>query len=273
MIISASRRTDIPAFYSQWFINCLQKGTCTVKNPFNPAQSKEVLLLPEDVDIIVFWTRFPAPLLNHLDELDRMNYEYMFLYTITGYPRWLEPNAPKLTDTIHIFTTLSRRIGTHKMVWRYDPIIFSKDLDFDFHLHNFENIAKQLSGFTQRAIISIMEPYKKVQRRFALHKEYAILFNPFDIFNNDDLYTFFSSLGAIAAKYDMHIQTCCSDISRFGIPNGACIDAQLIQQIIKTDKMFAKDLHQRPHCLCAKSIDIGTYNTCKFGCVYCYANR
>lgn len=273
MIISASRRTDIPAFFSQWFIHCIRKGSCIVKNPFNPTQSKEVSLLPQDVDIIVFWTRYPAPLLKYLNELDEKGYSYLFLYTITGYPRWLEPNAKEHDESIEVFCTLSRKIGQQKVIWRYDPIIFSNDLNFDFHLKNFEAIAKKLHGYTQRVIISIMEPYKKVQQRLSAFTEQNIIFDPLTTFTENALHNFFVSLREIASLYAMHIQSCYSDVSCFGIPNGACIDAELIRSIIKIDKMFAKDTHQRTHCLCAKSIDIGTYNTCKFGCIYCYANR
>ncbi len=273
MIISASRRTDIPAFYSQWFIDCIQEGRCTVTNPFNPTQSKEVSLLPSDVDAIVFWTRYPAPLLKHLDRLHNAGYHYIFLYTITGYPEWLEPNSIKLSHAIKTFKDVSTLLGPQKVIWRYDPIVFSQDLHFDFHLQNFEAIARQLYGYTQRVIISIMEPYYKVQRRLAAFKEYDVILNPLNTFKQESLLTFFSSLYSIASCYAMQIKSCCSNLSRYSIPNGACIDAQLIQSIVHTDKIFAKDSHQRKDCLCAKSVDIGTYNTCKFGCVYCYANR
>jgi hypothetical protein len=273
MIISASRRTDIPAFYSQWFIDCIQKGYCTVTNPFNPNQSKQVSLLPSDIDAIVFWTRYPAPLMKYLDDLNTSGYRYIFLFTITGYPQWLEPHSQELSHTINIFKSLSQAIGPQRIVWRYDPIVFSKELDFDFHINNFNFIASRLSGFTHRVIISIMEPYNKVLRRLKKIKEKEIVLYPLQSFDNSTLQQFFSTLKTIALNNAMSIQSCCSNVIDYGIDNGACIDKTLLADIFGIQLNYKKDPYQRKECLCAKSIDIGSYNTCKFGCLYCYANK
>lgn len=273
MIISASRRTDIPAFYSQWFIDCIQKGYCTVKNPFNPNQSRNVSLLPSDVDAIVFWTRYPAPLMKYLDDLNTSGYRYIFLFTITGYPKWLEPHSQELSNTITIFKKLSQTIGPQRIVWRYDPILFSKELDFDFHIKNFHSIAHDLSGFTQRVIISIMEPYNKVIRRLKRINEKEILLYPLQDFDSSILQQFFSALKSIAVDCNMSIQSCCSNLADYAINNGACIDKSLLSDIFGIPLNYTKDTYQRKECLCAKSIDIGSYNTCKSGCFYCYANR
>ncbi|MGB4268372.1 MAG: DUF1848 domain-containing protein [Spirochaetota bacterium] len=273
MIISASRRTDIPAFYSQWFMDCIQKGHCSVTNPFNPMQTKEVSLLPEDVEAIVFWTRYPVGLMKHFCKLTDSGYRYIFLYTITGYPRWLEPHSPELSHAIQAFKDVSMMLGSQKIIWRYDPIVFSKELDFDFHIKNFTAIAQQLQGYTQRVIISIMEPYKKVIRRLKPLHEKEIVLYPMNIFNHAALYTFFTSIKHIATHCGMHIQSCCSNLTEYGITNGACIDGNLINSVFRLDLHFIKDTYQRNNCLCAKSIDIGSYTTCRFGCLYCYANR
>ncbi|GAB4221065.1 MAG TPA: DUF1848 domain-containing protein [Spirochaetota bacterium] len=273
MIISASRRTDIPAFYSQWFIDCIQKGHCSVTNPFNPNQRKEVSLLPSDVDAIVFWTRYPVPLMKYLGQLTDSGYRYIFLYTITGYPSWLEPHSPELSHAIQAFKDVSRILGSQKVVWRYDPLVFSKELDFDFHIKNFAAIAQQLQGYTQRVIISIMEPYKKVTRRLKVLHEKGIVTYPMNIFGQDELFKFFTCITHIAFDCGMQIHSCCSNLTEFGIENGACIDGNLINSMFGLDLHFEKDIYQRTNCLCAKSVDIGTYNTCKFGCLYCYASR
>ncbi|MEW6525992.1 MAG: DUF1848 domain-containing protein [Spirochaetota bacterium] len=273
MIISASRRTDIPAFYSQWFMDCIQKGHCTVTNPFNPNQTKEVSLLPSDVEAIIFWTRYPVGLMKHLDQLTDSGYRYIFLYTITGYPRWLEPCSPELQHTIRAFKDISKMLGPQKIIWRYDPVVFSKELDFDFHIKNFTAIAQQLQGYTQRVIISIMEPYKKVIRRIQLLHEKEIVLHPMNVFGEDALFNFFTRIACIASNYSMQIQSCCSNLTEYGIAYGACIDGNLINSVFGLDLNPGKDPYQRNNCLCSKSVDIGSYNTCKFGCIYCYANR
>ncbi|HPD05444.1 MAG: DUF1848 domain-containing protein [Spirochaetes bacterium] len=274
MIISASRRTDIPAFYSQWFMDCIHRGSCTVKNPYNPNQIREISLLPEDVEAIVFWTRYPAPLLQYLDELDGRGYHSIFLFTITGYPQWLETHSPELSQSIKIFKTLSNTIGAQKVIWRYDPIVFSQELDFDFHINNFSAIASKLHHHTTRVIVSIMEPYRSVIKRITKHLgDRNIVLNPFEDYNAEQMEQFFSSLSTIAHERSMHLQSCCSELSLYGISNGACIDQQLLSNIFSIQLNVPGDAHQRKNCLCAKSVDIGAYNTCRSGCLYCYASR
>jgi hypothetical protein len=133
MIISASRRTDIPAFYSAWFMNRIDAGHCQVPNPFNPRQVMTVSLEPEDVDVLVFWTRNATPLLNHLDELDRKGYRYLFLYTVMNNPRPIDPRCPSLEQALAAFKALSDRIGPERVIWRYDPVVFSNASNAEFH--------------------------------------------------------------------------------------------------------------------------------------------
>ncbi|NLJ25804.1 MAG: DUF1848 domain-containing protein, partial [Firmicutes bacterium] len=134
MIISASRRTDIPALYTKWLLNRLEAGFCVVRNPFNPKQESLVSLNPEDVEVIVFWTKDPRPLMAHLDYLDQKGYRYYFQYTLTGYPHYLEPGAPSLDQAIETFSQLADRLGAIRVVWRYDPIIISDATGFSYHL-------------------------------------------------------------------------------------------------------------------------------------------
>ncbi len=165
MIISASRRTDIPAFYTPWLMNRIAAGYCTVPNPFNRNQVTRVSLLPEEVAAIVFWTRNPRPLLARLDELDARGFRYYFQYTILDYPRALEPKTPPVDAAVRTFRALADRLGPARVIWRYDPIVLSLATDADFHRQRFAAIARQLRGSTQRVVVSVMDHYKKIAGR------------------------------------------------------------------------------------------------------------
>ena len=140
MIISASRRTDIPAFYSEWFVNRLQEGYCLVPNPFNPRQVSRISLVPESVDAIVFWSKNPAPMLPFLPMVEDLSYRFYFLFTVNDYPKALEPGLPPLVERISTFVELSQRIGPRCVIWRYDPIILSNRTDASYHRKTFENL-------------------------------------------------------------------------------------------------------------------------------------
>jgi hypothetical protein len=272
MIISASRRTDIPAFYSRWFFNRLKAKYVDVANPFNPNQVRRVNLKPEDVDAIVFWTRNSRPILKYLSEIDRLGYGYYFLYTITGYPKELEENLPSLEAAIRTFKELSNRIGPKRVIWRYDPIILSSITDREYHRHNFERIASGLSGHTKRVIISFVDIYKKVRRKIRkLSDEKGIEWYDIESQNAAKLA---ADLKEIAGSHGFEIQSCAEDIdlSSSGIIPGKCIDNELINVLFDLNLPYKKDPHQRKRCLCTRSVDIGAYDTCGYRCVYCYAN-
>ena len=176
MIISASRRTDIPSFYSQWFINRIRAGFCTVPNPFNYKQISHISLLPKDVDVIVFWTRNPNPLIPYLGELDERGFRYYFQYTLLGNPRSLETKTPSLASALDTFRKLSEVVGPQKVIWRYDPIVFSSITDIQFHIENYVQISNILRGYTHRSVVSIMDFYKKMKKRFRVLEEQGIEF-------------------------------------------------------------------------------------------------
>lgn len=271
MIISASRRTDIPALYSEWLINRLEAGFCIVKNPFNPKQESWVSLAPEDVDVIVFWTRNPRPLMPHLDYLDESGYLYYFQYTVTGYPDWLEPGAASLQQSIESFCHLAERLGSTRVIWRYDPIILSKVTEASYHLDAFEHIARSLEGCTQQVVISLWDAYRKSKRRMREIEDKA---GPL----GDHRYEpeargeFFSSLVYIARRYGMEVLSCCeSGLESYGITKGKCIDNDLIMRVFGLQVGSTKDPGQRRDCGCIVSKDIGAYDTCTLGCRYCYA--
>lgn len=270
MIISASRRTDIPAFYSEWFLNRINAGFLLVRNPFNAHQVKRVSLLPEDVDAIVFWTRNAEKLLQSLPVLDDKGYRYYFQYTVTGYPRVLEKSVPKPLQAIETFSKVSEIIGRGRMVWRYDPILVSTLVDLDEHKRVFEKIASMLEGQTKRVMISFADMYKKTERNLAAIKDFKYQ----DIASDKDgMLELAGFMAEVAAKYGMEIQSCTEKInlSCVGIGHGKCIDDGLMQSELGLTLNSEKDKGQRDECGCIKSIDIGQYNTCLHGCSYCYA--
>jgi len=165
MIISASRRTDIPAFYSEWFINRIRAGWCFVPNPLNYDQLAYVSLKPEDVDAIVFWSKNPAPIISHLNELDTMGFRYYFQFTLNAYPKVLEPRIPEFSKRIRTFRELGSKLGPMRVIWRYDPIIISNHTPIDFHIAAFSKIATSVKGSTHRVMISFADYYNKTERQ------------------------------------------------------------------------------------------------------------
>jgi len=170
-IISVSRRTDIPAFYADWFINRIRQGYCTVVNPFNANQISYVSLKPEDVQAFVFWTRNPKPLMQFLPELDKLGYKYYFQYTLIGYPREIDAKSPAVSIAIQTFQQLSEQIGKEKVVWRYDPILFSNITSSEWHTKQIDMLFNKLHQFTKRLVISFLDPYRKTQLRMQKETE------------------------------------------------------------------------------------------------------
>jgi hypothetical protein len=267
MIISASRRTDIPAFYAPWFMNRLRAGWCRVPNPFNPAQVSEVSLDPGDVEVIVFWTRNALPLLPHLRELEERGYRFYFLYTLMDNPRIMDPGCPPLKSAIKAFQTLAEQIGPDKVMWRYDPIAITSVTDPDYHKRAFRRIAGELRGFTTRCIISNVHAYRKVEKRF---REKGIVWKALGEEGLGDLMRF---MAGEAEDRDMEIQSCAQSIEleRYGVRHGKCVDDEYIKKVFGIEVSPKKDPSQRKACMCVKSKDIGMYDTCLYGCLYCYA--
>jgi hypothetical protein len=273
MIISASRRTDIPAWYSRWFLNRLRAGYCLVANPFNPSQVARVSMRQEDVDAIVFWTRNPVPLLPALDLLDGEGYRYMFLYTITGYGPPLEPYAPPPAQATDTFLQLAGRLGAARVVWRYDPIVLGPELTPEHHVSRFEGLARRLAGATETVKISLVDLYHKTRRRLGrLPGGDHYLGDPE---TSPQLPHLISALHGISAANGMRLETCAEeqDFTTLGAAPGRCIDGLLLSRLFGGSFPITKDKGQRRHCLCAPSKDIGMTDSCLHGCVYCYATR
>ena len=270
MIISASRRTDIPAFFSEWFMNRLRDGFVVTRNPFNANQLSKISLDGEVVDAIVFWTKNARPMLGNLDELDSYGIPYYFQFTITPYRHDLEPHLPAQKKAlIDTFRELSSRIGPERVIWRYDPILFSERYDMDFHRRAFERCTGLLGDATSRVVISFIDMdynnTKAVQRLGVSDG------------SPQEKNEIAAHIAEVAKDKNMTVETCAEeiDLEATGIRHGHCIDPDLIEQMTckkLSAKGRSKDKGQRPLCGCVGSIDIGAYNTCRHGCAYCYAN-
>lgn len=267
MIISASRRTDIPAFYAEWFVNRLRQRTVLVRNPMNFRQVSRIALSPENIPCVVFWTKNPAPMFSRLAEIDDLGYRYYFLFTLTPYDHRIEVNVPAVKQRITTFRALAKCIGKERVIWRYDPILFTSNFSTDWHIAAFSALAERLAGCTEKCIVSFLEMYKKCKRNMqGLMLEHPAI---------EERTHLLRTLRAIAAAQGITLQTCAApgELAETGIAPGTCIDADLIARITGTKISGAKDKNQRPACNCIDSIDIGAYNSCPHGCLYCYANN
>lgn len=272
-LISASRRTDIPAFYGRWFMNRARAGFCAVPNPFNNKQISRVEIEPQN-SLIVFWTRWAAPFLDATDELQRLGYRFYFQYTLVNYPTDIDPKSPRFDKAIAAFRQLSDRIGPNRVIWRYDPILLSNVTNQDFHLENFTRIAQRLDGATHRVVISILDPYDRAAGRLSRLGEAKpeFRYRPYEP-ERDEL--LLRQLARIARDQGLRVESCAEDIdlTTVGIDPGKCIDDHLIQQVFGIVASHKKDKGQRNACGCVESRDIGMYDSCLFGCAYCYATR
>ena len=266
MILSVSRRTDIPSYYSEWFLNRIKEGFLYARNPMNPRQVSRIELSPEVVDCIVFWTKNPYPMLERLDELAA--YPYYFQFTLTGYGKDIESRLPhKREEMIPIFQKLSEKIGSRRVIWRYDPILFNVVYTPEYHIKAFGQIAGALKGYTEKCVISFVDEYAKNRKNMLALKVREL--------PEKELGSFVKKLREIAFENNMKIASCAErmDLSAYGIEPNSCIDKALIEELIGGKLKVSKDKGQRPECGCVESVEVGTYNTCLNGCKYCYANH
>ncbi len=265
MIISATRRTDLPSFYGEWFVNRLKEGYVLIQNPYNTNRFSKAYLTPNDVDIIVFWTKNPIPFLKYLPEIDHMGYSYYFEFTLTPYSKETERNLPDKEVLLDTFVNLSKKLGKHRMVWRYDPIIIDEIYTIEYHQERFSYMASRLKDSTERCVISFVDSYKNVMSRMGKDPAYLM--------TKQNIHKLMKIFSETANENRFEIYTCAEkiDIEKYGIRHGACIDKSIIEKVLGYSITDTKDKNQRPECLCLESIDIGTYNCCANGCEYCYA--
>ncbi len=265
MIISATRRTDIPSYYGEWFVNRLKEGYILIQNPYNKDRYSKADLSLKAVDLIVFWTKNPKPFFKYLPIIDEMGYTYYFQFTLTPYGKETERGLPNKKELMESFINLSNRIGKNRVIWRYDPIILSDIYTIEYHAERFSYMAKKLSNHTNRCIISFVDSYKNVTARMGKDPAYKM--------TRENIFALAEIFSKIAKENNIDLFTCAEKIGleKCGIKHGACIDKDLIEEILEVKINAKEDKNQREECCCIESIDIGTYNCCANGCSYCYA--
>ncbi|HWP97293.1 MAG TPA: DUF1848 domain-containing protein [Syntrophomonadaceae bacterium] len=263
MIISASRRTDIPAFYSEWFMNRLQQGFVYVRNPMNPKRISSVPLNLDVVDCIVFWTKNAIPMLGHLDKLDAWGYPYYFQFTLTPYDERVEKYVANKAEIIRGFKLLSDRLGKQRVIWRYDPVIVNNRFPVQYHLDAFDKLSGALGDYTKRCIFSFVDLYARVKRNTKGINEISC----------ENMNNIARGFSIIAKSNNITLETCSEeiDLHQYAIGHASCIDQKVIEDIVDYSINLKKDTNQRQHCGCIESIDIGAYDSCPHGCIYCYA--
>ncbi len=272
-IISASRRSDIPALYSRWFLRRLEEGFCDWIQPFG-GQLNRVSLKAEDCLAIVFWTRNPAPLLPALQGLKAGGYFFYFHFTLTGYPEELETCNPSLEASLRNLQKLAELAGPEAVIWRYDPIVLSSRTPIDFHLRRFARIAREIQGATRQVYISFVDLYGKTKKNFeALNQKFGIGFQEPDFREKKELAL---RLADRASRHGMMLYACCEDElidAGGGIQKGHCVDIVTVRCLRPGTNEAPKRRPTRDQCGCTESVDIGAYDTCPLGCTYCYATR
>ena len=264
MIIQTGNRTDIPAFYSQWFTNRLREGFVLARNPFNPVSVTRYMLDPSVVDLIVFCTKNPGPLLRQGDwDLLNRYHQYWFV-TITPYGKDIEPNVPEKTEVMESFRSLSRIVGADCMCWRYDPILIDEIWTVERHIKEFSAMCRKLEGSTHTCVISFIDLYEKVRRNFPQARTV-----PFE--TQMDLT---ASLVKIAARHGMVIKPCGEDkrLAITGADCSGCMTQKTFEKAIGQNINLPPNPNNRKECACYITNDIGQYNTCGHLCRYCYAN-
>lgn len=265
IIVSASRRTDIPAFYADWFYKRYEEGFAYSVNPFNPKQRKKVALDAKELDGIVFWTRDAGPMIDRLDRLDRA--AYYFNITLTPYGKDVEKVFSDKVRTMESIKGIYNKSGPGRVVWRYDPVFFNGRYDMDFHKKSFSLFARGLEGLVETCIISFVDEYAFVAKRMKRAR-----IGPVDVETMCRAALFFQEA---AMSHGITVKSCAEKIlgELIEIEAASCVNTALLSKISGKRIKYRKDPNQRDACGCAASVDIGTYDTCPGGCAYCYANR
>jgi hypothetical protein len=263
MIISASRRTDIPAYYTDWLLNRLKERYVYVRNPFNIRQINKIDLNPAVVDGIVFWSKNPRPLLDKLHLIT--DYPYYFHFTLNAYDTDIEVRLPQKKELVETFKRLSDKIGPQRVIWRYDPVVVNDRYTASYHIDAFGEYAHTLRGYTNKVTFSFIDLYKKI----AQHMRFLGITEV----SNEEKHVIARNFSEIAKENGLHIDSCAEkiDLSAYGIDHARCIDSSLIAEVAGYAVSAQKDPYQRLACGCIDSIDIGEYNSCRSGCIYCYA--
>lgn len=262
MILFASGRTDIPAFYSRWFINRIKAGYVDVRNPYYREHVTRYKLTPDVVDCIVFCTKNPQPILPYIKDLSKFG--IYFFVTLTPYGKEIEPNVPEKSAVIESVRALSDAVGKENVCWRYDPIFVDKTYTAASHMRSFRELAEKLNGVTDRCIISFIDLYEKTKKNFPGVQEVSV----------SDQKFIAQALSVIARQNNMTIESCAEkvDLTAYGVETGCCISKKIIEHAGNVRLLPVSGHSIRPQCACLPTHDIASYNTCPHGCKYCYAN-
>lgn len=262
MILSASRRTDIPCWHAEWFMERIREGRVTVRNPRNPSQARQISLTPAETDAIVFWTKDPAPLLPYLDELEERGFRYYFQFTLTPYGSDIEPGLRDKQAIAETFCALGERLGKNGLVWRYDPIFFTEKYSMAWHREQFAALCRKLSPYTGQVTVSFLDFYKSMRGKGLAAPSQA------------QMEEFAAFAGGTAAAWGLSPRSCCEKLAmeRWGILPASCIDKERLERLLGRRLSLKPAAGQRAGCGCFQSVDVGAYNTCGNGCLYCYAN-
>lgn len=270
-VISASRRTDIPALYGAWFMDKIKKGECKVMNPFN-GKVDTVSLRLADVDGIVFWSRNYRPMLENLERLHEMGYRFYCQFTINGYPRFLERSSPSIETAVSAAKRLNALFGPKTVVWRYDPIILTSLTNADWHLRNISKIADGLNGSTDTCVTSFVDWYRKVDKNLpaALEAQGLEAIRP----SSAEMKELALAMAEVVRSRGMKLASCCEpDLEGDHIHRASCVDKFRLTEVTGKDLLRLPSAPTRAGCGCHASRDIGAYDTCPLGCAYCYASR
>ncbi len=262
MIINTGMRTDIPAFYSEWFMNRIRAGFVLVRNPYRPELITRYELSPDVVDCIAFCTKDPAPMLKHLEEL-KAYHQYWFV-TITPYGKEIEPNVPPKDKVMQDLILLSKAVGIDCVGWRYDPIFIDSTYTIERHYSDFEQMCKTLSGYTNVCVISFIDLYEKVKRNFPQAREVT----------QKERISIGEKFAQIGKKYGIKIKACAegTELSEYGVDCAGCMTRETFENAVGSHLNIPKRKSQRAQCNCVLGTDIGAYDTCGHFCKYCYAN-
>lgn len=262
MILNTGSRTDIPAYYSDWFYNRIKEGYVLSRNPYYPTQVTKYLLNPEVVDIIVFCTKNPLPMLERISLLSA--FDTFWFVTITPYDKEIEPHVPPKESVIGYFQKLSELIGKGRISWRYDPIFITDQYSVDYHIEQFHQMAKALSGYTDQCVVSFIDLYEKTKRNFSgIHSV-----------TNTEQELIIAAFSEIAKENHLQIHLCCenADLVRENVDADGCMSKAVLEKSLGCKLNVPQKKMARAECSCLLGADIGAYNTCGHGCLYCYAN-
>lgn len=262
MILNTGSRTDIPAYYSDWFYNRIKEGYVLVRNPYNPLQITRYLLRPDVVDIIVFCTKNPLPMLDRISLLS--SFDTFWFVTITPYGKDIEPYVPPKEQVINSFRRLSSFIGSKRMSWRYDPVFITDRYSVDCHIEQFGQMAEALSGYTDQCVVSFIDLYEKTKRNFQGIRSVT----------DEEQEKLIAAFSKIAKENGLQIHLCCENagLVRENVDADGCMSKAVLEKSFGGKLTVPKKKTARSECSCLLGADIGAYNTCGHGCLYCYAN-